>query len=116
MGLIGLLLAIALLSYVLIQINGSRGAKVLVTIDGNEYGEYDLSEDQEIPIVIDGVETNRLEIKDGKANMVWADCPDQLCVHQKAISKEKESIICLPNRIVVTVISEDESDFDVMLR
>lgn len=42
-------------------------------------------------------------IRDGKADMKEADCPDKLCVHQKAISAENESIVCLPDRVVVTV-------------
>ena len=33
--------------------------------------------------------------------MIRADCPDQLCVKQKAVSKNKESIICLPNKVVI---------------
>ena len=44
--------------------------------------------------------------------MLEADCPDQLLLHQKAISKDKESIICLPNRVVVTVESEQKNTLD----
>ena len=36
-------------------------------------------------------------------------CPDQICVHEKAISADGESIICLPNKIVVEVESDKES-------
>ena len=76
------------------------------------YGVYDLSVDQEIEIMDeDGKLINKLIIKDGFADMVEAECPDLLCVHQKAISKSKESIVCLPNRVVVTVLSE-ETDLD----
>ena len=35
-----------------------------------------------------------------------ADCPDQICVHTAEISKDGGSIICLPNRIVLEIISE----------
>lgn len=44
--------------------------------------------------------------------MTSADCPDHLCVKQKAISKGGESIICLPNKVVVTVKSDMKSDID----
>lgn len=44
--------------------------------------------------------------------MTSADCPDHLCVKKKAISKEGESIICLPNKVVVTVKSDMKSDID----
>lgn len=49
-------------------------------------------------------------IRDGKADMKEADCPDKLCVHQKAISAENESIVCLPNRVVVTVTNSKKKD------
>ena len=53
-------------------------------------------------------------IKNGKAKMTDADCPDQLCVHQKAASKNHESIICLPNKVVVEVDGSEESEFDAV--
>ena len=46
--------------------------------------------------------------------MTDADCPDQLCVHQKAASKNHESIICLPNKVVVEVNGNKESEFDAV--
>jgi len=51
-------------------------------------------------------------IRDGKADMKEADCPDKLCVHQKAISAENESIVCLPNRVVVTVTNSKKEGMD----
>ena len=46
--------------------------------------------------------------------MIRADCPDQLCVKQKAVSKNKESIICLPNKIIVEVDSHKNSQYDAV--
>ena len=40
------------------------GACVRVTVDGSVYGIYALGEEQEIPIVQDGVTTNVLTIRD----------------------------------------------------
>jgi hypothetical protein len=81
-----------------------KGSTVEVTVDGQTYGTYSLSLAQTVSICdSDGNVTNTLIIRDGKADMTDADCPDKLCVHQKAISIEKENIVCLPNRVVVTV-------------
>ena len=46
--------------------------------------------------------------------MTSADCPDHLCVKQKAISKEGESIICLPNKVIVEVDSAVNSEIDAV--
>jgi len=97
---------IAFVGYTFFQKDGN---KVQIMTDGKEFGVYSLSKDQ----VIDINGTNTLEIKDGKADMISAECPDKLCVHQKAISKSGESIICLPYKIVVRVEGAKEaSDYD----
>lgn len=93
--------------------NHDSDAFVRVTVDGKVYGTYPLSKDDTIEIKnVDGDVTNTLVIKDGVADVTAADCPDHLCVKQKAISKEGESIICLPNKVVVTVKSDTKSDID----
>jgi hypothetical protein len=92
-----------------------QGSYVVVTVDGKEYGTYMLSQEQTVTICDDSGEvTNTLEISGGKADMTEADCPDKLCVHQKAISLEKENIVCLPNRVVVTVEGTGTKDDDVI--
>ena len=91
---------------------GGRGAnKVVVKVDGVIQGTYSLSEDGRIEIN-DG--TNVIEISNGKADMIEADCPDQLCVNQKAVSRNHENIICLPNKVVVEVESVEEIEYDAV--
>lgn len=93
----------------------ATGSYVTITVDGKEYGTYSLLEEQTISIG-EGEHKNVIEIKGGKAYMITASCPDQLCVNQNAISYDKQSIICLPNKVVVTVISENQSDVDMIIR
>lgn len=86
--------------------NGGNAATVSVKVNGREYGNYSLYEDREIKIE----DTNLLVIRDQKAYMKWADCKDQLCVHQKAIDAGGESIICLPNEVVVTISGKGHTE------
>ena len=92
-----------------------EGSNILITVDGEEYGTYSLFEEQTITIG-EGDTQNVIEIKGGKAYMREASCPDQLCVDQNEISFDKESIICLPNKVVITVISDVESELDGIIR
>lgn len=78
-----------------------KGATAVVTVDGEERYRCSLFIEKEIAID----ETNTLVIKDGVADMIFADCPDQICVKHEAISKVGETIICLPNKVVVTIES-----------
>ncbi len=110
--LIVIIVVVAGLALLLHEVIGGEGAgMVTVKVDGKITGVYSLAEDREISIN-DG--TNTLVIKDGAADMVWADCPDQLCVHQKAIDKNNESIICLPNKVVASIDSAENSAYDAV--
>ncbi len=85
----------------------SAGNQVVVTVNGEEVGTYDLSEDQTISI---NHGSNILKIQDKKAQITEADCPDGLCVHQNPISRTNESIICLPNKVVVKIVAGDGAE------
>lgn len=113
-ALIVIILCVAALAFLLHEVIGGSGAgKVVVKVAGEIEGTYDLSEDQEIEI---NGGTNILQIKGGKADMIEADCPDQLCVHQKDISRSHESIICLPNKVTVEIESAESSEYDAVVQ
>ncbi len=100
-----LLLTGALLMFLVSTVQ-EKGAQVTVTVDRKLQGTYDLSRDREIRI--DGEDCyNILKIKDGKAKMISADCPDQICVKHRPVSLKGETIICLPHKVVVEIISSE---------
>ncbi len=114
---LGILLLIAL-AFLLWFLLGYRkaGSSVEITVDGKLYGTYALDEDQEVPIRVDGSVTNLLVIADGEANMKEADCPDQICVNHVPVSHTGENIVCLPNRVVVSVVGEEAPELDSVVK
>ena len=78
------------------------GTRVVVTIGGEEYAEYDLSVDRCVELHTQKG-TNILVIEDGSARIVSADCPDKLCVSQGRISRDGQMLVCLPHELVVEV-------------
>ena len=90
----------------------SPGDSVTVTVDGEVYGVYSLSVNitEDIYTGDNNENLNRLVIKDGKALMETATCPDGICVSHKSIFRDGESIVCLPNRVVITVTREGSAD------
>lgn len=111
--LITVVITVAMVVFLIHSIIGSKGAgTIIVKIEGEVAGIYSLHENQEIEI---NGGKNILVIKDGEADMIWADCPDKLCVKQKSISKNKENIICLPNKVVVEVESNENSEYDAVI-
>ena len=81
---------------------------VLVKKNGQRISKHSLSEDNEY--ILNGG-SNILVVKNGKAYMKEANCPDKLCIHQSKISRTGERIVCLPNRLMAYVIGEGDEIF-----
>lgn len=119
--LIGVLAALSLAAYgiiALFSVNGTKDAEAVVLIDGEEYGRYPLNEDITKKIVsTDGdSDYNILEIRDGKAEITEATCPDKICVKHRPVDKQGESLVCLPNKVVVEIQSGEKSEVDATTR
>ena len=105
--------AVCLLGMRIWQKNNTSGnAVAVVTIDGDVYGEYPLSEDCTERIELSDGSYNVLSIKDGYAQISEASCPDQICVHHNRIKYSEETIVCLPNKLVVTVQGGEDNGID----
>lgn len=90
-------------------------AEVVVQIHGEEYGRYSLNKDQEIEIKATHG-TSILKIEDGKAKMLSAGCPDQVCVKHSAIYTNYDDIVCIPNEIIVKIENGQESELDSIVQ
>ena len=117
--LIAALLLIAVLAYVgmsIYQGQITKDAVAYVTIDGVEYGSYPLEIDVTERIELPDGSYNLLVIKDGKADVTEASCPDGICVNHRAIDKQGQSIVCLPNKVVVEIQNSEESEIDFVVK
>ena len=89
------------------------GEVAVVTIDGEEWGRYALSEDCTVSIESGDDGYNLLVITDGEAQITQANCGDHTCVRTGAISQTGQSIICLPHKVVVRIEGGTTSDVDL---
>lgn len=113
--LVIIFIVIAIVAAVFYGRQQDAGDMVVVTVNNEEYGRYPLDQDQEVLIRVDEEHSNRLIIKDGQADVTEATCPDHLCVNMKSISMEGESIVCLPNRVIVEIDSNtSHTNLDTM--
>ena len=88
------------------------GAFAVVTVNGTVSARYPLDTDAEIRLESENGGYNILVIKDGKADVTEASCPDHVCVDQRAVGRTGEAITCLPNKTVITVEGPSESEVD----
>ena len=111
--------------------DAGSGAKVIIESDGSLYARYPLSEDRVVVVPapkqrsVDAPSAdsdapaseqydyyNVVEIKDGKVSVTEASCKNQVCVRHGSISKAGESIVCLPNRLVVSIENSEGGGYD----
>ena len=97
-------------------------ATVIIESGGKLYASYPLYEDRTIivPSPLEGTSSlsvpddslpssdqfthyNVIVIKDGAAYVEEASCHNQVCVRHSKITLGGESIVCLPNRLVVRI-------------
>lgn len=100
--------AVALIVFLLTRVGSKGGNEIKITVDGKVYGTYFLNEDKSIDIDTE-LGSNKVCILGGEAHMEEADCPDGYCKRQGSISKANETIVCLPHKVVVEVVSNDTS-------
>lgn len=83
-------------------------ARLEISVDGKVLEVLDLDKDTEL--LIEGWDggSNHLVIQDGMAWVDEATCPDKVCIHQGRVAKNRQMIVCLPNRMVATVIAPEE--------
>ena len=82
---------------------GTSAIEAEVSVDGQVIAAYGL--DENVDIIINGYNggTNHLIIKDGGASITEASCPDKICVRQGIIKEAGQSLVCLPNKVIVTL-------------
>lgn len=90
----------------------TKEAVAVVIVDGQEYGRYPLSEETEETIELPDGNYNTFIIKEGELDMTDASCPDKICVNHRHISKRNESIVCLPDKVVIQIENGEEAQLD----
>lgn len=82
------------------------GAAVEVRVAGGERQRYSLEQNADVEISGTNGGVNRLHIEEGQAWITEASCPDKVCVHMGKISQPGQTIVCLPNQVVIEVVGE----------
>ena len=101
-------LALAALIAVLPLVRSSgEGEQVRIISEGEVAGIYPLANDIEVE-VSHGDHLNIVSIKDKKVYMEYSNCRNQICVHTGEITQPGDTIVCLPNYVIVEIIGNGE--------
>ena len=78
-----------------------------ITVDGKVVETLDLSRDTELTVTGANKWTNHLIVRDGEIWCSEASCPDKVCVHQGKKHLSSDTIVCLPNKMIVTITGDE---------
>ncbi len=105
------ILALALLlcaGLSLLTLGGEASSMARISSNGKVVRTVDLHIDQEFTIETeDGY--NIVTVKDGKIAVTEASCPDHYCM-ARGFCNSGSQIVCLPNRLVIEFLGEQEID------
>ncbi len=73
---------------------------------------YSLATDREV-VVHGPLGDTHIIIKDGSAKIIDSPCPTKTCVQQGAITDSNGWIACLPNQILLTIVSSADGETEV---
>ncbi len=107
-----LLLGLAVIGY--LNLTKEEGSKVVITMNGEVYDTLYLKENSTYTVKGKDGTYNTFEIKDGYVDMLDASCPDKLCVNHSNIHYNNETIVCLPNKVVLQITGAGESEVDAV--
>ena len=111
-----IVVVVAATGLLLVNVFRTEGSFAVIKIDGKETGRYPLSVDTEVIIETGDDGRNTLVIEDNKAFMKDANCPDKICEGHSKISYKGETIVCLPHKVVIEIVTEDsENELDVVI-
>lgn len=109
--LAAVLLLVAAAAILFITLCAKTGKSVTVIRDGKEIARYSLNRERRVVLNTGKGQKNFnvLVIKNGRAFIEKADCPDKICVSHAQVSKDGETIVCLPHKLVIE-ISGDKNE------
>lgn len=98
--IIAAILLVSLSLLLIVTFSKEEGSVVVVEIDGTTVATYPLDKNAEYSL---NGGSNVLVIEDGVAYMSYSNCPDHTCEKTGKIRYVGQTIICLPNKIAVTI-------------
>ena len=90
--------------------NAKSGKQIEIYVDNELYKTYDIDDEDENKIESEEG-YNVVKIHNHGAQITEASCPDKVCIHEGFITKPSESIVCLPNKVHIKIITDDTNNY-----
>ena len=105
------ILILSLLILLVVTLTKKEGSVAVVEVNGVTAGEYSLWKNGEYSL---NGGTNVLVIENGVAYLNYSNCPDHTCEKTGKIKYVGQSIICLPNKVSITIKGDASGGVDLV--
>lgn len=118
--IIGILLCVMVICFTLLR-QSKNGAFAEIYLDNVLIKKISLKNDTIFNLYNINNEYPNMEIcvKDGGIMITHSDCHDKICVHTGKINKKYQTIVCVPNKLVIQIVDNQnnntESDIDAVM-
>ena len=106
------LLALCLGLGMMLLMPGEAATHAEILSGGQVVRRVDLRINQQFVIEADNGGENVVTVRDGKIGVTQATCPDHYCMH-RGFCNSGAQIVCLPNKLVIRFLGEQEIDIIV---
>ena len=106
---IAVILVISILTLLIVTMTKKEGSVAVVEINGVRVAEYSLYLNGEYSL---NGGTNVLVIENGEAYLNYSNCPDHTCERTGKIKYVGQRIICLPNKVSISIKGSTEGGVD----
>lgn len=115
-----IILSISSMFYITRTKIDSLESDVIVRFDGNEVAKVTLNIDKQSKTYDFrfGKNVGTIEILEGRVRMLPMDlkiCPERICSDTGWIQYSYQMIVCLPNKIIVTIETNEKQDIDFIV-
>lgn len=109
------ILSLSLVSFFVIRSNNRPGDEVIIESDAGLVS-ISLLKGRERFGVEGRLGVSIIEISRGRVRMAESPCPSKTCIHTGWISKKGETIVCIPNHIIIKIDGKTREEYDAISR
>ena len=107
------LLLISVFSFPFVRNVARKGNSVQIEVDGTVFDVVSLATDRTVEVTGPLGKTYVI-IHDGEAHVSDSPCRAKICVRTGQISRTGQLIVCVPNKVVVRIIGQEELPYDAV--
>ncbi|MEE4311622.1 MAG: NusG domain II-containing protein [candidate division KSB1 bacterium] len=113
MFLILAMIVLSVASLVIIRRSQTSGRSAVITVDGIERERLALSRDRELTVSGPIGETV-VKVEDNRIRVLHSDCAAKVCVKTGQIHLNGQMIVCVPNKVVISITAYHQRSIDVV--